>query len=307
MMMIMMMMMMITIIIIIIRHWPVITQWICPTSRTSRRMESTSSKTFLSSTRMIGRHHQHHHHHHHHHHNHYHHHQHHHQHHHPPSHLNHHHHQADRRAGPPAPLADRQQGIFLFFCFSFFRPSWNLTLTIYCEIKPFPGLCRSTLQSTDHLDEGNTGQVGHAGNIFEFTISENLTRLRRRWHRWYHAITAMNRMRKFSIDTRSSNTFDMFYIVQNIANNSKVFGVNNFWKFIKLPGRDLVFRSHFCISHKLPLQMTVVGATRNLCVGPEAGRYPQEEVACLILPTQLNHLFGILWIFGWMLNECFSW
>ena len=36
--------------------------------------------------------------------------------------------------------------------------------------------------------------------------------------------------------------------------------------------------------------MTVVGATRNLCVGPEAGRYPQEEVACLILPTQLNHL-----------------
>jgi len=25
---------------------------------------------------------------------------------------------------------------------------------------------------------------------------------RRRWHRWYHAITAMNRMRKFSIDTR---------------------------------------------------------------------------------------------------------
>ena len=77
--------------------------------------------------------------------------------------------------------------------------------------------------------------------IFEFTISENLTRLRRRWHRWYHAITAMNRMRKFSIDTRSSNTFDMFYIVQNIANNSKVFGGNNFWMFIKLPGRDLVF------------------------------------------------------------------
>jgi serine/threonine protein kinase len=25
---------------------------------------------------------------------------------------------------------------------------------------------------------------------------------RRRWHRWYHAITAMNRMRKFSLDTR---------------------------------------------------------------------------------------------------------
>ena len=46
--------------------------------------------------------------------------------------------------------------------------------------------------------------------------------------------------------------------------------------------------------------MTVVGATRNLCVGPEAGRYPQEEIACLILPTQLDHLFG------WMLNECFS-
>ena len=34
--------------------------------------------------------------------------------------------------------------------------------------------------------------------------------------------------------------------------------------------------------------MTVVGATRNLRVGPEAGRYTQEEIACLILPTQLN-------------------
>ena len=34
--------------------------------------------------------------------------------------------------------------------------------------------------------------------------------------------------------------------------------------------------------------MTVVGATRNLRVGPEAGRYTQEEIARLILPTQLN-------------------
>ena len=25
---------------------------------------------------------------------------------------------------------------------------------------------------------------------------------RRRWHRWYHAITAMNRMRQLSFDSR---------------------------------------------------------------------------------------------------------
>ena len=58
--------------------------------------------------------------------------------------------------------------------------------------------------------------------------------LRRRWHRWYHAITAMNRMRKFSIDTRFSKTFNLF-------------GGNTFCDFLgfKLLESDLVcFTSH---------------------------------------------------------------